>query len=104
MKFHIHWFKFFITLFLTILSDVVLLVFIDVGGCLCLIYSSACRARMNYLQFIYRSPSSAYADENIDVLLICAIVRMTLLFIGSVESLDMKKCPPTLILVFVSDG
>ena len=81
----------------------VLLVYIGVGGCLCPISSNACRAGMDSLQCIYRAPSLASAAEEINALLIFAIVRMDPLFGGSGESLDMKKCPPSLLLDFVSD-
>ena len=103
MEFHVHKFQVFITLFLTTPIAVVLSVFIDVGGCLCTISLSQCFSGMDSLQFIYRYPSLASAAEEINALLIFAIVRMDPLFGGSGESLDMKKCPPSLLLDFVSD-
>ena len=91
-------FSFFITSFKTIPSNIVLMVFIGMVGCLCLISASLCCTGMASLQLIYRAPSSAYAAEDITDLIICAIVRMTPLFGGSGESLDMKKCPLTLLI------
>ena len=84
-------------------SSVVLSVCIDVGGCLCPISSSARRAGMDYLQFMYRAPSLDYAAEDMTVLIICAIVRMAPLFGGSGKSLDMNKWSPALLLAFFSD-
>ena len=66
-------FGFFFTLFFNTSSAVVLSVCIVVGGCLCPISSSECRARMAYLRFIYRAPISASDAEDITVLMICAI-------------------------------
>ena len=38
------------------------------------------------------------------VFIICATVMMASLFGGSGESLDMKKCPPALLLAFFKIG
>ena len=103
MKSHVHWFKFFITLFLTIPSAIVFFVCIGVGGCLCSISSSDFHYGMASSLFIYRDPSLDFAAEDITVLMICAKVGMSPLFGGSGESLYMKKWPPTLFLEFVSD-
>ena len=88
---------------LTTPSTVVLLVCIGVGGCLCPISSSACCADMDYLQFLYRAPSSASAAEDITALIICAVVRIAPLFGGSGESLGMKNWPCALLQAFVSE-
>ena len=58
---------------------------------------------MPSLQFIYRAPSLASAAEGITDLMICAILRMDQLSVGSGQSFHMKKRPPVLLLVFVSD-
>ena len=84
-------------------SAIVLLFCVGVGGCLCPIYLGACCDGMASLQFIYSTPSSASAAEEITTFMIFAILRMAPLFGGSRESLDMKKWPPALILEFVSD-
>ena len=98
MEFHVHQFKFFITLFFTMPNTVVLSVCIGVGCFLCPIYSSECRAGMASLKCIYRDPSLTSAAKNITALIICAIVSMNPLFGGSGESLDMKKFPLALLL------
>ena len=67
-----------------------LLVYIGVGGFLCPIYSSLWHAGIDSLQFMYRAPSSASADEDMTFLIIFAIVRMAKLFGGSGESLEMN--------------
>ena len=76
-------FSFFITLFLTTPSAVVLLVWIDVGGCLCPIYSSAWSDGIAYLNLMYRATILASAAEDMIFLIICAIVSMAPLFGGS---------------------
>ena len=87
----------------TTLKAVVLLVCTGVGGCLCPMISSACRAGIASLQFMKRAPSSASAAEDITALMIWETVRMAPLFDGMASSLDMKKCPPALLLAFDSD-
>ena len=86
-------FSFFIALFMTMPSVVVLSVCIGFGGRFCTISSSACCAGMSSLQFMYMDTSSDSASEDMTVLMICAIVRISPLFGGSGESLDMNKCP-----------
>ena len=80
-----------------------LLVCIGVGGCLCPIISSACRAGIAFLQFMKRAPSSASAAEDITALMIWETVRVAPLFDGMTSSLDMKEFPPDLLLAFDSD-
>ena len=70
-----------------------LLVLIGVGVCLSTIYSITCRYVLAYLKILYRSPSLASSDEDITVLMICAIARMAPLFGGSGGSLDTKSAP-----------
>ena len=74
-----------------------------VGGCLCPRISSACRAGIASLQLMKRAPSLASAAEDITALMIWETVRTTPLFDGMASSLDMKKCPPALLLAFDSD-
>ena len=76
---------------LTTPNAVVLSVCIDVGGCLCPMISSACRAGISSLQFMKRAPSSASTAEDITYLIIWETVRMAPLFDGMASSLDMKK-------------
>ena len=86
-------FSFFIALFMTMPSAIFLSACIGFGGCFCPISSSECRAGMASLQSMYMDTSSASASDDMTVLMICAIVRISPLFGGSGESLDMKKCP-----------
>ena len=88
---------------LTTPNAVVLLVCIGVGGCLYPIISSACCAGIAYLQFMKRDTSSASAAEDITDLMIREKGRMEPLFAGMSSSLDMKKCPPALLLAFDSE-
>ena len=88
---------------LTTPKDVVLLVCIGVGGCLCPMISSACRAGIASLQFMKRALSLASAAEDITDLMIWETVRMAPLFDGMASSLGMKKYPPALLLSFDSD-
>ena len=50
-----------------------------------------------------RAPNSASAADYMSALMVCEMVRTDPLFGGTAESLDMKKCPPALILAFDSD-
>ena len=88
---------------LTTPKAVVLLVCIGVGGWLCPMISSACRAGIASLQFMKRAPSLASAAEDITALMIWDKVSVAPLFDGMASSLDMKKCPPALLLTFDSD-
>ena len=74
---------------LTTPKAVVLLVCIGVGGCLCPMISSACRAGIASLQFMKRAPSLASAAEDITALMIWETVRMAPLFDGMASSLVM---------------
>ena len=65
---------------LTTPKAVVLSVCIGVGGCLCPMILSKCRAGIASLQFIKRAPSSASAEEDITALMIWETVRMEPLF------------------------
>ncbi len=62
-----------------------------------------CRAGMASLQLMYRAPILASAADDMTALMICEIVRMALLLLGIVLSLDMKNRPPALLRVLVSD-
>ena len=88
---------------LTTPKAVVFSVCIGVGGCLCPMISSVCRAGIASLQFIKRAHSSASAAEDITALMIWETVRMVQLFDGMASSLDMKKCTPALLLAIDSD-
>ena len=87
---------------LTTPKAVVLSVCIGVGGCLCHMISSACCAGIASLQFMKRAPSLASTAEDITALKIWETVRMAPLFDGMASLLDMIKCPPDLLLAFVS--
>ena len=88
---------------LTNTKAVVLLVCTGVGGCLCPMISSACHSGIASLLFMKRAPSSASAAEDITALMIWETVRTAPLFDGMELSLDMKKCPPALLLAFGSE-
>ena len=49
-----------------------------------------------------RAPSFASDAKNMTYLMICVMVVTASLFVGIVELLDMKKCPPDLLHAFVS--
>ena len=59
-----------------------------------------CKSRQ---QFMKRDLDSASAAEDMTAFMICEIARTDPLFGGTAESLDMKKCPPDLLIVFDSD-
>ena len=82
---------------------VVLLVYIGVGGCLCPMILSACPAGIASLQLTKRAPSLSSTADDITALVIWETVRTAPLFDGMASSLDMKKCPPALLLAFDSD-
>ena len=88
---------------LTTPKAVVLSVCAGVGGCLCPMILSACRAGIASLQLMKWDPSLASAAEDITDLMIWETVRTAPLFDGIASSLDMKKCPPALLLAFDSD-
>ena len=73
------------------------------GGCLCPIISNACRAGIDSRQSMNRDPRSDSAAEDMTALMIWEIVTTAPLFDGMDALSDMKKCPPALILVFVSE-
>ena len=50
-----------------------------------------------------RDPSLDYATEDMTALIIWDIVMTAPLFDGMAASSDMKKCPPALLLAFVSE-
>ena len=88
---------------LTTPRAVVLSVCTGVGGCLCPIILSACRAGFAFLQLMKRATNLASAAEDITALMIWETVRTAPLFDWMASSLDMKKCPPALLLAFDSD-
>ena len=95
--------RFLAMLLVTNPGSVVLLVCIDVGGCLCPIIYNAWRALIAYRQLINRAPGSASAVEDMTALIIWDIVMTSPFFDGMDTSSDMKKCPPDLLLTFVSE-
>jgi hypothetical protein len=92
-------FNYFVTLLFTTPSAVVLSV---CNGLECCLYSSVCWAGMGSLQLMWRAPISASAADDMTALMICKIVRITLLLLGIALSFDMKKCPPALLHTLVS--
>jgi hypothetical protein len=58
---------------------------------------------MASLQLMQRAPILASAADDMITLMICEIVRMAPLLLVIALSLDMKKCPPALLCVLVSD-
>ena len=51
---------------------------------------------------IYRPANLASFAYDITFLIMCAMLRMALLFFGMVLLLERKKCPPALLRAFVS--
>ena len=87
-------------LLVTMPSDVVLSVCIRVGGCLCPISSRAWHASMASRKLMKRGPSSSFIAYCMTTSMILAKVMTALLYVGSAESLYMKKWPPALLLDF----
>ena len=81
---------------------VVLSVWIDVGGCVYPIYSTAWSAMMASLQLMNSAPISASAADGMTALMILAIVNNYTLLGGNYVLLDINKCPPDLLLDVVS--
>ena len=81
---------------------VVLSVCVGVSGCVCPISSRAWSDGMDYLQFMNISPSSASAYDYMTSLMILAIVNTAPLLGGNAVFLH-EKCPPALLLNFVSE-
>ena len=86
----------------TTLYAVVLYVCIGVGGFVCPIFSSACLAGMASLQLMKRAPSSASSADDMTALMILVVVNTAPLLGGNAMFFYMKKCPPALLLDFVS--
>ena len=81
-------------LFISTPNDVVLLVCIGVGGCVCPISSRVWHAVIPSRQLMKRAPSSASTADDMTAFIMCSTVRTAPLFGGSAELLDMEKCPP----------
>ena len=84
--------------FVTNPNDVVLSVWIGVGGCLWPISSTVIRAGIACPELIYIAPIYASASEVITFFMICAMVKTALLFAGFAALFDMKTFPPALLL------
>ena len=56
---------------------------------------------MAYLQFMNIAPSSTSAADDTNALMILEIVNTAPLLGGNAVLLDIKKCPPDLLLDFV---
>ena len=82
---------------------VLLPVCIGVGGCVYPISSSDWRAGMASLQLMKSAPSSASAADEKTSLMILAIVNTAPLFGWNAVFFYMKKCPPAMLLGFVSE-
>ena len=76
---------------LTTPKAVVLSVCTGVGGCLCPMILSACRAGIASLQLMKRAPSLASAVESITAMIIWETVRPAPLFDGKDLSLDTRR-------------
>ena len=76
---------------------------IGVSGCVFPIYYRAWYYGMASLQLMKSAPSSPYAADDMTVLMILDIVNTDQLFGGNTVLFDMKKCPPDLLLYFVSE-
>ena len=74
-----------------------------VGGYLFPISSRDWIAGMASLQLTNSGPSSASDADDITALNILTIVNAATLLGGNVVFLDIKKCPPALLLAFVSE-
>ena len=66
-------------------------------------FSRSCSAGMASLQLMNSAPSSASAAYDMTALIILTTVNTALLLSGNSVLLDIKKCPPDLILVFGSE-
>ena len=88
--------------FITKPRAVVLSVWIGVGGCTWPISSAVILAGMACLELMKSAPISASAADDTTDLMICAIFSTALLFFGSLELSDMKKCPPARLLALGS--
>ena len=73
---------------------------IGVGGCGCPISVSTFLRWTASLALMKSPASSASADEDMTDLMICAMLRMALLFGGMSALVDKKKCPPALLRAF----
>ena len=81
---------------------VVLYVCIGVGGCVCPIFSTAWHAGMAYLKLIKSATSFPSTADYMTALMSLAIFNTAPLLVGNAVLFDMKKCPPSLLLGFVS--
>ena len=68
---------------------------------MCPILSMAWRAGMDYLKLMSSYPSSASATDDMTALMILDIVNNAPLFGDTYVFVDIKKCPPALLLAFV---
>ena len=82
---------------------VIFSVCIGVGGCVCQISSSYCRAGISSLQLMNSAPSSASSADYMNALMIFAIVNNAPLLGGKVVLFGINKSPPARLLVFVSE-
>ena len=83
--------------FVTNPNDVVLSVWIGVGGCLWPISSTVVRAGIYCRGLIYIAPIYASAAEVITFLMICRIVKTAPLFAGFSALFDMKNFLPDML-------
>ena len=72
---------------------------LGVGGCGCPMHSSMCCAGITSLQLINSALASASAADDMTALMFYAIIMTMLLLGGTLELLEMKKCPLALLLV-----
>ena len=66
-------------------------------------FSRDWRAGMASLQLMNSAPSSASAADDMTSLMILEIVKTAPLLGGNAVLLDIKKCPPAMLLDFVSE-
>ena len=70
---------------------------------MCPISSRTWRAGINSLQLMNNSPSLASTADDMTALMILVIANTAPLLLGNYVVLDIKKCPPALLLAFFSE-
>ena len=90
--------------FVTNPNDVVLSIWIGVGGCLWPIFSTVIRAGIVCCEFICSAPISTSASEVITFFIICAMFNTATLFVGFAAFFYMKNVHQLCSLLLVRSG
>ena len=88
-----------IILLVTTPKAVKLSAYIDIGGCGCPISLTVCHTGATNFALMYNAPNSDSTADDITALITCMVLWIVSLLAGNVVLLDMKKCPPALLLV-----